>query len=127
MDDGGLLLSNAPELSWGKYVLGDVNDDGQVNNQDIAPFVLALTNPQDFAQQYPQVPMPLVGDVNGDGVFNNQDIAPFVALLTGGKTAPRVAPPLKSATLTTRIATSVFEPTVDRVATGVFADRRLDA
>jgi len=127
MDDGGLLLSNTPELSWGKFILGDMNDDGQVNNQDIAPFVLALTNPQDFAQQYPQVPMPLVGDVNADGTMNNQDIAPFVALLTGGRTATRVAPALKSASGTPRIAAAVFEPSVGRVAAGVFADRRLDA
>lgn len=125
LDDGGLLLSNTPELAWDKFILGDVNDDGQVNNQDIGPFVLALTSPQDFAQQYPQVPMPLVGDINGDGVLNNQDIAPFVSMLTGGKPASRPLPTTRFPGVAPRVAVSVLEPTSGRVAAGIFAERPL--
>jgi hypothetical protein len=62
---------------------GDMNCDGEVNNFDIDPFVLALTNPGEYASQYPGC-NPLNGDVNGDGVLNNFDIDPFVSLLTGG-------------------------------------------
>lgn len=64
-------------------LLGDLNGDDLVNNQDIAPFVLALTDPAAFALAYPNVNLLAVGDINGDQSFNNQDIAPFVSLLTG--------------------------------------------
>jgi rhamnogalacturonan endolyase len=70
---------------------GDLNRDGMVNNQDIAAFVQALTDPAGFQSQYGYAPV-LLGDLNNDGVFNNQDIAPFVALLTGGRPAPQAAP-----------------------------------
>jgi len=62
---------------------GDMNDDGQVNNLDINPFVLALTDEEAFEQQFGVDPAQ-VGDTNGDGQFNNLDINPFVELLTGG-------------------------------------------
>jgi hypothetical protein len=75
-----------------QFIPGDLNGDGAVNNQDIAPFVLALTDPADYAAQHPAVPLLVVGDINGDGVVNNQDIAPFVALLTGGRAPAGVAP-----------------------------------
>lgn len=64
-------------------VPGDMNCDGTVNNFDIDPFVLALTNLEEYTNQYPDCD-PLNGDVNGDGVLNNFDIDPFVELLTGG-------------------------------------------
>ncbi|MGD8453424.1 MAG: hypothetical protein PVJ57_16550 [Phycisphaerae bacterium] len=78
------------ENIWGTYLgvfafhaAGDMNCDGLVNNFDIAPFVLALTNPEGYAEAYPGCD-PLNGDCSGDGLLNNFDIAPFVALLTGG-------------------------------------------
>ena len=59
---------------------GDVNLDGAIDNQDIAPFVALLTiGGASGAPGY-------AADVNRDGVLNNQDIAPFVAMLTGGRT-----------------------------------------
>ncbi|MGD8452120.1 MAG: dockerin type I repeat-containing protein [Phycisphaerae bacterium] len=64
-------------------LLGDLNCDGEVNNFDISAFVLALTNPTNYAAQYPTCDRYLA-DVNGDGDVNNFDIGPFVALLTGG-------------------------------------------
>jgi len=67
--------------------LGDLNWDTLVNNQDINPFVLALTDLPAWQAQYPEKDILAVGDINGDGFFNNQDINPFVALLTGGGAA----------------------------------------
>jgi hypothetical protein len=62
---------------------GDVNCDGRLNNFDIGPFVLALTNPEGYAAAQPGC-WRLRADVNGDGLVNNFDISPFVGLLTGG-------------------------------------------
>jgi hypothetical protein len=61
-------------------LVGDVNLDGVVNNQDISPFVATLTNPVP-----PTGAVAFAADVDGNGVVNNQDISPFVALLTGGR------------------------------------------
>ncbi|MGD8452604.1 MAG: C1 family peptidase [Phycisphaerae bacterium] len=60
---------------------GDLNCDGTIDNFDISPFVLALTNPEGYAEQYPDCNL-LNGDVNGDGELNNFDIGAFVGLLT---------------------------------------------
>jgi hypothetical protein len=65
---------------------GDMNGDGAVNNLDIAPFSLALTDPGAFAAQFPNVPL-LTGDIDNNGAFNNLDISPFAALLVGGPAA----------------------------------------
>lgn len=64
-------------------VVGDLNCDGTVNNFDIDPFVLALTDPAGYNSSQPDCDINL-GDINGDGAVNNFDIDPFVALLTGG-------------------------------------------
>jgi len=61
--------------------LGDLNCDGKMNNFDIDPFVLALTNPAGYAAKYPNCYRDRA-DVNCDGAVNNFDIDPFVALLT---------------------------------------------
>jgi len=63
--------------------LGDMNGDGEVNNLDINPFVLALTDPQAYEAEYGMEPV-TAGDINGDGQFNNLDINPFVDRLTDG-------------------------------------------
>ncbi|MDB4539955.1 multicopper oxidase domain-containing protein, partial [Saprospiraceae bacterium] len=65
--------------------IGDANGDGVFNNADIAPFVLALTNPVAYQAMFPDVDTEIVLDMNGDGGFDNADIAGFVAALTGGK------------------------------------------
>jgi hypothetical protein len=64
-------------------VPGDMNCDGLVNNFDIDPFVLAISDPAAYAAQYPDCNI-LNGDINGDGVVNNFDIDPFVNLISGG-------------------------------------------
>ena len=63
------------------FASGDMNGDNAFNNGDISAFVLALTNPADFAAQYPNVNLIDAGDLNGDGVFNNGDIAAFINAL----------------------------------------------
>jgi hypothetical protein len=60
---------------------GDIDRDGVINNQDIAPFVAVLTG----GTLTPPSALGFASDINGDGVVNNQDIAPFVALLTGSR------------------------------------------
>jgi hypothetical protein len=87
MDDWGAIsvwcaafnvnFSSAPFV--GRY-RGDLNCDGVVNNFDINPFVLALTNPAAYEAMYPDCNL-TTADCNGDGVVNNFDINPFVALL----------------------------------------------
>lgn len=67
------------------YVPGDMNRDGLVNNFDIDPFVLALSNLPAYSSQYdiPQDAAAILGDINEDGVLNNFDIDPFILLLAG--------------------------------------------
>ena len=65
-------------------ILGDMNGDGEFDNLDINPFVLALTDPASFAAEYPGVNVIIAGDFNGDGSFDNLDITGFVGALTGG-------------------------------------------
>jgi hypothetical protein len=62
---------------------GDLNCDGAINNFDIDPFVLALTNPSGYAAAYPACDL-YNADINCDGAVNNFDIDPFVQCLTGG-------------------------------------------
>ncbi len=62
--------------------LGDLNCDGLVNNGDIDPFVLAVTQPALYAISFPDCDIDLA-DCNGDGFVNNGDIDPFVAILSG--------------------------------------------
>ena len=68
--------------------LGDANGDGSFNNLDIAPFVMALTNPKIYGAMYPNVDPDVKLDMNGDGVFDNLDISGFVAALVSGVEAP---------------------------------------
>jgi len=62
---------------------GDLNCDRTVDFQDINPFVLAMSNPSAYAQEFPYCDA-MLGDINGDGTFDFGDINPFVELLIGG-------------------------------------------
>lgn len=64
-----------------KIRLGDLNIDGVVSVGDISAFVLALTNPTAYTDQYPEGDL-LVADTNEDGVVSVGDISSFVAILT---------------------------------------------
>jgi hypothetical protein len=64
------------------YFVGDMNCDGAIDNFDIGPFVMALTNPTGYQDAYPNCDINLA-DCNGDGAVDNFDISAFVGLLTG--------------------------------------------
>lgn len=64
----------------GTRPIGDLNCDGVVNNFDIDPFVLALSDPPGYAAAYPSCDRS-GADIDGDGDVTNFDIDPFVAML----------------------------------------------
>ena len=80
-DAGNTMSGGSFTLSGGFWaggdftdvLLGDVNGDGVVDLQDVAPFVDLLTSGEFLAE----------ADINQDGEVNLQDVAPFVELLTG--------------------------------------------
>ncbi len=63
-----------------QYELGDLNCDGWVNNGDIDAFVMAISDPDAYAANYPGCDINL-GDINQDTFVNNGDIDAFVELL----------------------------------------------
>jgi glucose/arabinose dehydrogenase len=65
---------------------GDLNADRAIDNLDIQPFVLALTNATGYQQQFAGLNHPYLGDIGADGSFDNTDIPAFVALLTASAT-----------------------------------------
>lgn len=62
-------------------ILGDLNCDGIISVSDIGPFVTALTDPSNYATQFPACLIEN-GDMNGDGLTTVGDIGEFVELLT---------------------------------------------
>lgn len=64
---------------------GDMDNDGDVDNFDIDPFVAALSDPAVYEADYPGLEGSMVyhGDCDCDGHFNNFDIDPFVDLVVG--------------------------------------------
>ena len=72
-----------PGLASAPGMVGDLNCDGLVNNFDINPFVVALSDPALYMELYPGCDI-MNADINGDGLVNNFDINPFVELLAGG-------------------------------------------
>ena len=66
------------------YVLGDMDGDGDLDNFDIQPLELALTNRPLWESTYGLNDAHLRGDIDHDGDLDNFDIQPFEDLLTGG-------------------------------------------
>ena len=65
--------------------LGDMDGDGDLDNFDIQPFELALTNVAAYLALYPGLTdYAERGDIDGDGDLDNFDIQPFEQLLTSG-------------------------------------------
>jgi hypothetical protein len=79
--NGCLQICGAPPPSPCAGCRGDCNCDGQVDFDDINPFVAILGGAPPCS--------PYNADVNGDGVIDFDDINPFVAALSGGS---RVCP-----------------------------------
>jgi hypothetical protein len=63
---------------------GDANCDGTINFADINPFVLALSDPDEYRRQYPSCDINNC-DINRDGQINFADINPFVECLENGQ------------------------------------------
>jgi subtilisin family serine protease len=66
------------------FGLGDLDCDGDVDFDDINPFVLALTDPVAYQAAYPNCNY-LNADCDQDGDVDFDDINSFVALLGGGQ------------------------------------------
>jgi hypothetical protein len=66
------------------FVRGDADCSGEVNNFDIDPFVLALSNPAGYASAYPTCSRVCTADIDGDGIVSNFDIDGFLDCLTVG-------------------------------------------
>jgi len=72
-------ITPVPEL-----LLGDMDGDGDVDNFDIQPFELALTDRATYEATYSLFDADERGDIDGDGDLDNFDIQPFEQLLTAG-------------------------------------------
>ncbi|MGE3181640.1 MAG: hypothetical protein AB7N71_08420 [Phycisphaerae bacterium] len=84
-DNGGedyFDISNLPFSIVANSLVGDMNCDGLLSVSDIAGFVLALTEPAEYAIQFPACDIS-AGDLNEDSQVSVGDIGLFVALLTG--------------------------------------------
>jgi hypothetical protein len=66
----------------GGFAIGDMNCDGEIDFNDINPFVLALSVPASYTEAYPDCEL-MNGDINEDGELTFADINPFVLLLAG--------------------------------------------
>ncbi|MEM9111230.1 MAG: PEP-CTERM sorting domain-containing protein [Planctomycetota bacterium] len=66
-------------------ILGDLNGDGVLDDNDINPFVQALVDPTTYAATFAELNPDDLGDFNNDGVLSNLDIFGFVNALTGGE------------------------------------------
>lgn len=64
-------------------IVGDMDLDGDVDFDDIDPFVLGLNDPVAYESNYGISPA-TAGDTDGDGDFDFDDIPGFVTLLGGG-------------------------------------------
>ena len=73
-------VTSAPATLTVLGIVGDLNCDGDVNFDDIDPFVLALQSASQYAAAYPDCERALA-DCNGDSVIDFDDIDAFVALL----------------------------------------------
>ena len=63
--------------------LGDMDNNGSLDFDDLNPMVLALTDPVAYEAAYGILPS-RNGDIDGNGTVDFDDINPLVALLTSG-------------------------------------------
>ncbi len=71
-----LVLSAQPLIDFD----GDLNCDGIRNLADVEPFVLALSDPEAYANQFPSCGVERA-DMNDDGFSDGRDVAEFVQVL----------------------------------------------
>lgn len=86
-----LLLMSIMTTAYGQgSYLGDLNCDGVLNQDDIEPFLLAVSDPTAYAAQYPDCDINNA-DINRDLTVSSLDIPPFFVLLRGPVPAPAVS------------------------------------
>ncbi|MBN2445502.1 MAG: DUF1028 domain-containing protein [Phycisphaerae bacterium] len=78
--DGARPVVLMPDATLHYQLLGDVNCDGSRDVLDIAPFVMALTNPEGYAATFPSCGAALA-DTNRDGRVDVFDIDSFVEII----------------------------------------------
>jgi len=84
----GLVVDDSTDPNFSstvvRFVLGDMNGDGVMDNFDISAMELALVDPAAYLTTYPTLTdYQQRGDINQDGVFNNFDILAFEQMLMG--------------------------------------------
>lgn len=75
---GGCTLTTRAQCLGSAICRGDMNCDGVVDEADVDPFVLALSDVQAYQQAFPQCRWENA-DCNEDGYVAFDDIAPFLA------------------------------------------------
>lgn len=80
----GLHIDRGADELWNTFglAIGDVNCDTNRDFDDITPFVLALSSPDEYELQYPDCER-LIADCDQDGDVDFDDISAFIALLGG--------------------------------------------
>ncbi len=71
------LSARSAQVGW------SARCEGYIDVFDLAPFVLAITDPAGYESAYPDCDI-MHADCNLDGVVDFFDIDPFVELVTGG-------------------------------------------
>ncbi len=61
---------------------GDINCDGSIDLADVEPFIVALLNPGEYENKYPDCNINNA-DINEDGSVDLTDVEPFIELLIG--------------------------------------------
>jgi hypothetical protein len=88
---GSKNIQQAATMSWPfipLQVLGDMNGDYFVNQNDIPLFALALVDRPAYEAQYPNINVFEAGDINKDGALNGTDVQPLIPILIDDRTAP---------------------------------------
>jgi hypothetical protein len=91
LQEGNLWFGETLDLTIRVQVLGDMDNDADADLDDIQPFVIGLTSPDEYQKQF-GFPPAVNGDTDGDDDLDFDDIDGFVALLTGGFISGRVRP-----------------------------------
>ena len=78
-ENTGELLLDGTYVVYSEYTLGDVNDDGNINIQDIILLINFITG-----NLNPVYPQDVAADMNGDTLINVQDIIQIINVIVNG-------------------------------------------
>ena len=94
-----ILAYHVPVTVPAPFVLGDLNGDTQLDEEDIAAFVMALTDPEAYALAYPGLNAQVMGDFTRESQLTNGDIQGFINALSESASQIAVPEPASSALL----------------------------